>query len=73
MDEDKKRQIKDLLKQITDLIEEVLDEKDSVKEISVGAGSISGHAGGSFFDGVSSKKSPKRRRYRTYTPENKKR
>lgn len=75
MDEDKKKQIKDLLVKITKLIEEVLDEKETVEEISSGAGgSAAGHAGGSsFFDELSGKRDSKRSRYRTYTPENKKR
>ena len=70
---DKKEQIKKLLTKITELIEEVLDEKDTVEEISTG-GSVAGHSGGSsFFDELSGKRGSKRRRYRTYTPENKKR
>ena len=75
MDEDKKKQIKDLLVKITKLIEEVLDEKETVEEISSGAGgSVGGHAAGSsFFDELPGKRDSKRRRYRTYTPENKKR
>jgi hypothetical protein len=75
MDEDKKKQIKKLLADITRLIEEVLDEKEAVKEISAGAlGSVGGHSGkSSFFDELPGKRDSKRRRYRTYTPENKKR
>ena len=74
MDEDKKSEIKELLARITQLIEEVLDEKEPVEEISTGLGL--GGAPGSFFDGVADKKnsnSTGKRRYRTYTPENKKR
>jgi hypothetical protein len=71
---DKKEEIKNLLTKITELIEEVLDEKEAVKEVSVGAGSVAGHSGGSsFFDDLPGKRDSKRRRYRTYTPENKKR
>tara|TARA_R110000824_G_scaffold220429_1_gene407582 strand:+ start:1342 stop:1551 length:210 start_codon:yes stop_codon:yes gene_type:complete len=62
MDEDKKRQIKDLLAKISKLIEEVLDEKEPVEEES-GSGAVGGYAGP-----LGSLGMPKRRRYRTYTP-----
>jgi hypothetical protein len=73
MDEKKKSEIKDLLARITELIEEVLDEKDTVEEISTGVGLGGAPGGSSFFDDLPGKKDSKRRRYRTYTPENKKR
>ena len=60
MDEDKKKQIKNLLAQITDLIEEVLDEKELVDEeaAAMGAGSVAIGAGNAF---GTPKKSKKRR------------